>query len=147
MPVKNTIRGQTAYYEMHERAKKLRREMTPAENILWKELRTNKLNGLHFRRHTCPGGRCQGQIIDGYISDFYCHQHALVVEVDGDIHEIQEEYDAERDAHLIARGFRILRFKNEDVFKNLPAVLKKIVETCSLADSPFPTGKGAGGIG
>ncbi|HEX9386611.1 MAG TPA: endonuclease domain-containing protein [Anaerolineales bacterium] len=138
MPVKNTVRGQTVSYEMHERAKKLRRAMTPAEKILWKELRTNKLNGLHFRRQ---------QIIDGYFADFYCHQHALIVEVDGSIHEIQEEYDAERDAHLIGRGFRILRFKNEDIFKNLPAVLKKIVEACSLADSPFPKGKGAGGIG
>jgi very-short-patch-repair endonuclease len=138
MTVKNTVRGQSVSYEMHERAKKLRREMTPSEEILWKELRTNKLNGLHFRRQ---------QIIDGYFADFYCHEPALIVEVDGGIHEIQEEYDAEREAHLIARGFRILRFKNEDIFKNLPAVLKKIVEACSLADSPFPTGKGAGGIG
>jgi very-short-patch-repair endonuclease len=138
MPVKNTVRGQSVSYEMYERAKKLRREMTPSEEILWKELRTNKLNGLHFRRQ---------QIIDVYFADFYCHQHALIVEVDGGIHETQEEYDAEREAYLIARGFRILRFKNEDIFKNLPAVLKKIVEACSLADSPFPTGKGAGGIG
>jgi very-short-patch-repair endonuclease len=138
MPVKNIIRGQTVSYEMHERAKKLRREMTPAEKILWKELRANKLNGLHFRRQ---------QVVDGYFADFYCHQQELIVEVDGDIHGIQEEYDADREAHLIARGFRILRFKNEDVFKNLPAVLKKIVEACSLADSLFPTGKGVGGIG
>ena len=138
MSVKNIVRGQNVSYEMHERAKKLRREMMPAEKILWKEVRTNKLNGLHFRRQ---------QIIDGYFADFYCHQHALIVEVDRGIHEIQEEYDAERATHLIARGFRIIRFKNEEVFKDLPAVLKKIVKSCSLADSPFPIGKGAGGIG
>ena len=61
MSVRNIIRGQSVSYEMVERAKKLRREMTPAETILWKELRTNKLNGLHFRRQ---------QIVDGYIADF-----------------------------------------------------------------------------
>ena len=78
MPVKNIVRGQSVSYEMHERAKKMRRDMTPAESVLWKEVRTNKLNGLHFRRQ---------QIIDGYMADFYCHQHALIVEVDGSIHE------------------------------------------------------------
>ena len=43
----------------------------------------NKLE-FHFRRHTCPGGRCQRQVIQGFIVDFYCHKAALVVEVDGD---------------------------------------------------------------
>jgi very-short-patch-repair endonuclease len=56
--------------------------MTPTEKILWQELRANKL-GVHFRRHTCPGGRCRGQVIAGFIVDFYCHEAALVVEVDG----------------------------------------------------------------
>ncbi len=138
MPVKNVVRGQCVSYEMHERAKQLRREMTPAEKILWKELRTNKLNGLHFRRQ---------QIIDGYFADFYCHQHEVIVELDGGIHELQKDYDAERAAYLIARGFRIIRFGNEEIFENLPVVLKRIVEACSLSDSPFPVGKGAGGIG
>ncbi|HSB01349.1 MAG TPA: DUF559 domain-containing protein [Anaerolineales bacterium] len=137
MPVKNIVRGQRVSYEMHERTKKLHREMTPAEKILWGKLRANKLSGLHFRRQ---------QIIDGYFADFYCHQHALIVELDGGIREFQKDYDAERAAHLIARGFRIIRFKNEEFSENLPVVLKRIVETCSLADSPFPVGKGGGGI-
>jgi very-short-patch-repair endonuclease len=115
MPVKNFVRGQRVSYEMHERAKKLRHELTPAEKILWEKLRANRLNGLHFRRQ---------QIVYGYFADFYCHQHALIVEMDGGIH-----------------------FKNEEVFKNLSVVLEKIVEACSLTDSPFPIGKGAGGIG
>ncbi len=138
MPVKNIVRGQRVSHEMYERAKELRREMTPAEKNLWAKLRTNKLNSLHFRRQ---------QIIDGYFADFYCHQCSLIVELDGGIHEFQKDYDAERAAHLIARGFRIIRFKNEDISENLPVVLKRIVEACSLADSPFPAGKGAGGIG
>ena len=121
MPVKNIIRGQKVSFVMHERAKKLRREMTPAETILWKELRTNKLNGLHFRRQ---------QIIHGYIADFYCHQHELIVELDGGIHEMQKEYDAERGAYLIALGFRVVRFKNEEVYQDLKSVLQKILNEC-----------------
>ena len=121
MPVKNIVRGQSVSYEMRERAKKLRREMTPAEKILWKEVRANKLSGLHFRRQ---------QIIHGYFADFYCHQHELIVELDGGIHDLQKEYDAEREAHLIALGFRIIRFRNEEITNNLKAVLQKIVDEC-----------------
>ena len=121
MPVKNIVRGQSVSYEMHERAKKLRLEMTPAEKILWKALRTNKLNGLHFRRQ---------QIIDGYFADFYCHQHELIVELDGGIHELQKEYDAEREEYLIAIGFRIIRFTNVEINENLKGVLQKIVDAC-----------------
>lgn len=121
MPIKNVVRGQSVSYEMLERAKKLRREMTAAEKILWKELRTNKLNGLHFRRQ---------QIVYGYFADFYCHQHELIVEVDGGIHELQKEYDAEREEDLIACGFRIIRFTNDEISKDLKGVLQKIVEAC-----------------
>jgi len=121
MPVKNIIRGQAVSYEMHERAKELRREMTPAETILWKELRTNKLNGLHFRRQ---------QIIDKYIADFYCHQFELIVEVDGRVNEFQRHHDAEREEYMSARGFRILRFKNEEIKNDLQDVLKKILSEC-----------------
>lgn len=63
MPVKNIIPGQRATKEKLQRAKELRREMTPAEKILWEELRANKL-GVHFRRQ---------QVIQGFIVDFYCH--------------------------------------------------------------------------
>jgi very-short-patch-repair endonuclease len=121
MPVKNIVRGQSVSYEMHERAKKSRREMTPEEKILWKQLRTNKLNGLHFRRQ---------QIIHVYIADFYCHEHALIVEVDGGIHERQTEYDTDREAYLVALGFRIIRFTNKEVNKGLKIVLHKIAEAC-----------------
>ncbi|MCI0555127.1 MAG: endonuclease domain-containing protein [Anaerolineae bacterium] len=125
MPVKNIVRGQKVSYEMRERAKKLRREMTPAEKILWKELRANKLNGLHFRRQ---------QVVHGYFPDFYCHQHELIVELDGGIHELQKEYDSEREAYLISLGFRIIRFKNEEITHNLKSVLQKIVDECKPGD-------------
>jgi very-short-patch-repair endonuclease len=121
MPVKNIVRGQIVSAKQLENAKELRREMTPAEKILWKHLKANRLSGLHFRRQ---------QIVHGYFADFYCHRHELIVEVDGGIHELQEEYDAEREAYLRALGFRIIRFTNEDVTKNLKSVLQKIVEAC-----------------
>jgi len=81
MPVKNIIPGQRVTKEKLERAKELRRNMTPAEKLLWQEVRAKKL-GVRFRRQ---------QIIAGFIVDFYCHRAALVVEVDGDIHDLQQK--------------------------------------------------------
>ena len=83
MPIKNIIPGQRVAKEKLERARELRREMTPAEKILWHELRGNKL-GVHFRRQ---------QIIEGFIVDFYCHQAGLVIELDGSVHEEDELKD------------------------------------------------------
>ena len=104
--------------EKLQRAKELRHEMTPAEKALWNELRANKL-GTHFRRQ---------QIIAGFIVDFYCHKAALVVEVDGDIHDLQLDEDARRETVLRELGLRIVRFKNDDVIKNLSSVVEKIRE-------------------
>jgi len=118
MPVKNIIPGQSVKKEKHHRAKELRRDMTPAEKILWQELRANKL-GFHFRRQ---------QIIAGFIVDFYCHKADLVIEVDGDIHDLQPEEDARREMVLGELGLRMVRFRNEDILKNLSTVLEKITE-------------------
>ncbi|MHC5599741.1 MAG: endonuclease domain-containing protein [Nostoc sp.] len=85
--------------------------------MLWQHLRANRLNGLHFRRQ---------QIINGFIADFYCHSTALVIEVDGKIHEQQAEYDAEGDKVMSARGLRLLRIKNEEVRHELDKVLMRI---------------------
>jgi len=135
MPVKNPstmlrtgiIPGQRVTKEKLERAKELRREMTPAEKLLWQEVRAKKL-GVRFRRHTCPGGRCQGQIIQGFIVDFYCHKAALVVEVDGDIHDLQQEEDARREKVLGQMGLRMVRFRNDKIVGNLSVVIGEIKE-------------------
>jgi very-short-patch-repair endonuclease len=127
MPVKNIIPGQTVTKEKLQRAKELRREMTPAEKILWQELRANKL-GAHFRRQ---------QVIAGFIVDFYCHKAGLVIEVDGDIHDLQQEEDARREKVLREMGLKVVRFRNDEVIKNLSAVLGKIHELVeSRAISP-----------
>jgi very-short-patch-repair endonuclease len=119
---RNIVIGYKADLVKVQRAKELRQQMTPEEKILWQNLRANRLNGLHFRRQ---------QIINGFIADFYCHATALVIEVDGKIHEQQAEYDAERDKVLSARGLRLLRIKNEEVRHELDKVLMRISTACS----------------
>jgi len=89
------IRGQAIDPAKEQRAKELRRAMTREEAMLWSALRTNRLGGFHFRRQ---------QIVAGFILDFYCHAAGLAVEVDGGIHQLQVEYDAERDAVLRANS-------------------------------------------
>jgi len=116
--IKNIIPGQRVAKEKIQRAKELRREMTPAEKILWQELRGNKL-GFHFRRQ---------QVIAGFIVDFYCHKAALVIEVDGDIHDLQKEEDVRRERVLLEMGLRVVRFKNDEVVINLSGVISKIKE-------------------
>jgi very-short-patch-repair endonuclease len=96
-------------------AKTMRREMTPAERLLWQRLRNNQINGFHFRRQ---------QIISGFIAGFYCHTAALVAEVDGPWHE--PGYDQERDAILARYGISVLRFTNEDVLHKTEEVLTAI---------------------
>jgi len=117
----NIVIGQKVTPIKVQRAKELRHKMTQEEKILWQHLRANQLNGLHFRRQ---------QIIDGFIADFYCHAARLVIEVDGEIHQQQAEYDAERDRVLLARGLRLLRIKNEEVRQNLNSVLMRIATAC-----------------
>jgi very-short-patch-repair endonuclease len=118
MPIKNIIQGQPVTKEKLQCAKELRREMTPTEKILWNEIRANKL-GVHFRRQ---------QIIAGFIVDFYCHQADLVIELDGSVHDSQEqkENDTERDKVLMEMGLRVIRFKNYEVQNNLLNVIEKI---------------------
>jgi very-short-patch-repair endonuclease len=118
----NIVIGQKFTFAKQQLAKEFRRQMTPEEKILWQYLRGNRLNNLHFRRQ---------QIIDGFLADFYCHAAALVIEVDGKIHEQQVEYDAERDKVLKARGLHLLRIKNEEVRHELDNVLMRIVQACS----------------
>jgi very-short-patch-repair endonuclease len=109
--------GQAVEAGKLERAKELRREMTPAERLLWAKLRANRVGGARFRRQ---------QVIAGLIADFYCHAASLVVEVDGPVHADQAEYDAERDRVLIERGVRVPRVTNAEVEQDIAGVLARI---------------------
>jgi very-short-patch-repair endonuclease len=99
-------------------AREKRIEQTAAEEFLWQYIRNRQLAGIKFRRQ---------QVIDHYIVDFYCHAAALVIEVDGSIHEQQKEEDALRQAEIEASGTVFIRFSNDEVMGNIAAVLEKIV--------------------
>jgi very-short-patch-repair endonuclease len=105
-------------------AQKLRQAMTPAEQILWDALRERKLNGLRFRAQH-PIGQ--------FILDFYCPSCRLVVELDGEVHDRQADQDTARTAQLEAHGCRVVRFANQEIFDNLPAVLTMILAAAQSA--------------
>ena len=117
MKVRNTVFNPANTIEKLNRAKELRKKMTPAEAMLWKRLKTNKLGGIHFRRQ---------QVILGYIVDFYCHAVGLIIEVDGKIHEYQKVKDAQRQQNLCREGYEIMRLKNQEIENNIEKVLLKI---------------------
>ncbi|GAB3972538.1 hypothetical protein GCM10028806_24660 [Spirosoma terrae] len=110
--------------QLFENAKKLREAMTPAELLLWEELRTNKLKGFRFKAQ---------HPISYFIADFYCHAAKLVVELDGSVHDSsdQQEYDANRTYILEEFGLTVIRFRNEEVIGNKENVLRKIAEFLS----------------
>ena len=120
-PIRNVISGQVVDAAKVLRSKELRSEMTPAEAIIWANVRGRKLNGLHFRRQ---------QILKGFIADFYCHAACLIVELDGSIHDQQLEADQERQQILNGWGFDFLRFRNEEVLTDLASVLVQIAQRC-----------------
>ncbi len=63
-----------------------------------------------------------------FIVDFYCHEHALVIEVDGGVHDLREEEDERRDFLLSLKGYRVLHVSNEAVLCDLDSVLRHILE-------------------
>jgi very-short-patch-repair endonuclease len=98
-------------------AKTLRRDMTEAEDRLWRELRGRRLDGIKFRRQV-PIGR--------FVADFICADALLIVEIDGSQHA-DSVHDRERDAELKRRGFRVLRFWNDDVLREMNSVCDTII--------------------
>ena len=102
-----------------QRAFELRRNMTPAEQLLWDKLKGKQILGVRFRRQ---------HPISTYIVDFYCHAAKLVIELDGKIHLAKRESDRKRTNEIEALGIQIIRFDNEDVEKDLDAVVAKITD-------------------
>jgi len=100
--------------------RKLRREATPQEIILWSHLRNNQL-GCKFRRQHSIGN---------YVADFYCPQHKLIIELDGYQHneDDRKEYDIERTKYFNDLNIRVIRFWNNEINKNLEGVVLKIKE-------------------
>ena len=109
-------------------ARNLRQGETQAEKVLWNALRSKRLNGLKFRRQ---------HPYEKTILDFFCVEHQLVVELDGSIHDLQDQFesDEERTKYLNDHGLKVIRFRNEEILKNLPAILQKIINITSSPDS------------
>ena len=99
------------------RAKQLHRNMTPAEEKLWKYLRAHRMGDVHFRNQHAIGN---------HIVDFCAPRRKLIIELDGSQHLDQQEYDAERTKYLKLRGYQVLRFWNHDVMNHIDEVLNLI---------------------
>ena len=110
---------QEASPETFARAKELRKNMTPAEIVLWQRLRNHQIDGFYFRRQ---------HPIKYFIADFYCAKADLIVELDGGIHNNpeNEEWDINRTAELEKSGITVIRFTNEEVIYDTENVIRKI---------------------
>ncbi|HET6400853.1 MAG TPA: endonuclease domain-containing protein [Candidatus Kapabacteria bacterium] len=106
-------------------ARENRKSATLSEDYLWRGLRGRRLEGLKFRRQ---------HIIEPFIVDFFCSEHRLVVEIDGDIHDLPEvkNRDVSRQQELERQGYRIIRVRSDDVVANLTGVLTQIAVACGI---------------
>ena len=132
------------------RARRLRRDLTDAERKLWWHLRRLPMESGHFRRQATVGP---------YFVDFACHEKRLAIEVDGSQHAEARRTarDAARTEFLAARGYRVLRFWNNDVLKETRGVMEAIYDALigtakSLPPTPNPSpprarARGGRGIG
>lgn len=109
------------------KARKLRKNPTEAELKLWKHLRLRQLGGYKFRRQHSLGP---------YIVDFACLEKKLIVEVDGGQHSVKVDYGTQRMAWLESQGFRVLRFWNNEVLKEIEVVKEAIAEVLGLNYPP-----------
>ena len=100
-----------------EKARQLRKNMTPDEAILWERLKGKQICNVRFRRQ---------HPINKYIVDFYCHEAKLVIELDGKIHLKRKGYDKDRTRILNELNLDVIRFSNEKIHSNIEEVLRKI---------------------
>jgi very-short-patch-repair endonuclease len=118
------------------RAAEMRSAPTEAERKLWWHLRHRlPLSATHFRRQVRLGR---------FIVDFASHQLKIVIEIDGGQHAEQLERDAKRTEFLKAEGYRVLRFWNNEVLRNIDGVLEVIQSTILATLTPTPPHKGEG---
>jgi very-short-patch-repair endonuclease len=112
------------------RAREMRHAPATTEKLFWNEVRDRKLGGFKFRRQV---------LIGPYIADYVCVEKKLIVELDGKLHEERGGYDAARDAYLRKRGYRVIRFRNEDFGDDMFGTLEYIRRELESAPSPRPS--------
>lgn len=115
-----------------DRARKLRREQTDAEGKLWYRLRARRLAGYKFKRQFPIGP---------FIADFACVELKLIIEADGGQHAERQAYDANRSRWLQSKGWRVLRFWNNEIQDNIEGVTETLLEAVRFLEnnpSPYP---------
>ncbi|HSW62962.1 MAG TPA: DUF559 domain-containing protein, partial [Dissulfurispiraceae bacterium] len=127
-------RGGYDFSGLVEAARALRKAQTSAEDLFWELVRSRRFLDLKFRR--------QHQVGD-YIADFYCHEHRLIIELDGGIHSEKRKKDHKRNAWMKTQDLTVLRFRNEMLFDDPESLLAAIYDVVL----PSTSGRGAGGEG
>jgi very-short-patch-repair endonuclease len=117
--------------ETFEAAKILRKNMTYHEKLLWERLKLKQICGVRFRRQ---------HPVDFFIADFYCHEARLVVELDGEVHKTQREYDDGRSAEMERYFIKVIRFINSEIEKDIENVVKSIENEVSKRIKSPPWG-------
>ncbi|MBN2080532.1 MAG: endonuclease domain-containing protein [Spirochaetes bacterium] len=116
-------------------SRKLRNNLTQAEEKLWRYLKSKQFLGLKFRRQ---------QPIGSYIVDFVCFENRIVIELDGGQLNDNPDKDNERDNWLRSQGFVVLRFWNNEVMKNMKGLMAVLRDCCESHPPPAPPVKGGG---
>ena len=126
----NRVRVLTSKVEEH--LPELRGNLTPQERVLWDALRGRKLDDVKFRRQ---------HPIGAFVLDFYAPEIRLVIELDGDVHDVpvRKARDRSRDAHLIANGYHVVRVTNMEVILDLPAVLERLSTVIAALRGGLPS--------
>ena len=123
------------YQRPTARSRELRLNATPAERALWVQLSARKVAGIRFNRQFPIGP---------FICDFVSRTARLVVEVDGGQHAVDVAKDEARTAYLEARGYRVIRFWNNDVLERIEGVVSEIERVLADMPSPAPARKREG---
>ena len=107
-----------------------RKAMGEPETRMWLALRAKRIGGVKFRRQ---------KVIGPYIADFAANEPMLVVEIDGDTHDVGDAQEHVRTSFLESRGYRVQRYSNLDVMQNLEGVLMHLMAVIEEMQSPLPT--------
>jgi very-short-patch-repair endonuclease len=112
-------------------AKEMRQRMTEPETRFWLQVRAARFQGVKFRRQ---------KVIGRFIADFAANEPKIIVEIDGDTHDINDQRDQIRTRYLNEQGYTVLRFSNLEVIENLDGVLMRLSEVVeALRNPPLPT--------
>ncbi len=100
--------------EQRSLARSLRKNMTLPEKLLWNELRDRQVRGCKFRRQ---------HPIGNYVVDFCCIEKKLIIEIDGEVHDLKADRDKIREDYLVGLGYRVVRVLAREIFQNMNSVI------------------------